>query len=90
MTTYADPRKVVAIRIFEEGDGTWSIDGIDDVGRYTESCWNFDTKASAVAAAEEFQCAVGSSTRRLVVRPTSEAWDREERTTAERRWAGEV
>ncbi len=89
MSMYADPRGVVAIRIFEEADGTWSIDGIDDGGRYTESCWNFDTKESAVAAAGEFQRAVGSSTQRLVVGPTDEPSEPETPTTVTRRQAGE-
>lgn len=86
---YADPRNVVVIRIFEEPDGTWSIDGIDGGGRYTESCWNFDTRESAVAAADEFQRTAGSSTQRLVVEPTVEDSEPETRGTGAPRRAGE-
>jgi hypothetical protein len=65
MTAYADPRKVVTIRLFEEVDGTWSVDGLDGEGRYTESCWNFDTREQALFAVDEFQNAVGTSTDRV-------------------------
>jgi len=75
MNIYADPGKVVAIRLFEEADGTWSVDGLDDEGRYTESCWNFDTKETALAAVDEFQIAVGSTTDRVLV--WSEELDRQ-------------
>lgn len=67
MNTYADPDRVVAIRLFEEADGTWSVDGLDGEGRYTESCWNFDTRETALAAVDEFQIAVGSTTDRVLV-----------------------
>lgn len=67
MNTYADPDRVVAIRLFEEADGTWSVDGLDAEGRYTESCWNFDTRETALASVDEFQIAVGSTTDRVLV-----------------------
>jgi hypothetical protein len=69
MSTYADPSNLAAIRLFEELDYTWSIDGLDREGRYTETCWNFDTKEAAMAAVDEFRVAIGSSTDRVLVWP---------------------
>lgn len=66
MDIYADTRKVVAIRLFQEDDGTWSVDGLDDENRHTESCWNFDTKQDALFAVAEFQRAIGTSTDRVI------------------------
>lgn len=44
---------VTRLRIFDEGDG-FALDGADDVGRYTEAVWKYDTHAEAVAAMPEF------------------------------------
>lgn len=35
---------IVAIRIFDEGDG-WAMDGVDGKGGYTEQVWSYDTEA---------------------------------------------
>ena len=44
---------VTRLRIFDEGDG-WALDGADDVGRYTEAVWKYDSHEEAVAAMPEF------------------------------------
>ena len=44
---------VTRLRIFDEGDG-WALDGADDVGRYTEAIWKYDSHEEAVAAMPEF------------------------------------
>jgi hypothetical protein len=44
---------VTRLRIFDEGDG-WALDGADDVGRYTEAIWKFDTHEEAVAQQPAF------------------------------------
>ena len=44
---------VTRLRVFDEGDG-WALDGADDVGRYTEAIWKYDSHEEAVAAMPEF------------------------------------
>ncbi len=44
---------VTNLRIFSDGN-EWMLDGSDGAGRYTESCWTFDSFEAAVAAMPEF------------------------------------
>jgi hypothetical protein len=54
---YIDPATVTKLRIFWAGD--WNVDGINERGGFTESCWSFDTYAEAIAALEEFYQSLG-------------------------------
>jgi hypothetical protein len=54
---YVDPRTIKKLRIFWEPVGhahQWCIDGIDNTGGYTESCWSYDTFDEAVQSLTEF------------------------------------
>jgi hypothetical protein len=41
------------VRIFTDGM-EWFIDGVDNEGNYTESCWSFDSHEEAAANVEDF------------------------------------
>lgn len=58
---YIDPREATRLRVFEDGDGRWQIDGANDSGDFTECCWDCDghpdeplTRRRAIELAADF------------------------------------
>jgi hypothetical protein len=46
--------QVTHIRIWWDG-AHWNVDGVDDEGGYTETCWRFNLFSDARKGAEEFR-----------------------------------
>ena len=62
---YIDPSEATRIRVYQEGADRWAIHAVNDLGGYTEACWNRDghpekrlTRERAVEMVPEFVAAV--------------------------------
>ena len=56
-----DPSEATRIRVHEEYDDCWAIDGADDCGNFTSACWNSDghpdeplTRQRAIELVDDF------------------------------------
>ena len=48
------PTNATRVRVFRDSWDIWTVDGVDELGNYTESVWTFASWEDAISCVPEF------------------------------------